>query len=110
MDKWAKSVDVICYGDLTTFPTRKIARDFYFSGMCGTEGAERNRYTDIVIGLESTDNKMVHDGESSEKNPIVYFVSKFKGDYCGERKRIEKPMPYNEYIHQQKLKDKDRER
>lgn len=96
--KWDRPVDVICGEDLTAFPTRKIARDFFFEGMCATEGSERDRYTAIFIGLEETDAKMVHDGEAWEDNPCIRSVSHFKGDHIGDRKQFDKPTTYNSYV------------
>lgn len=97
-NKWNDPVDVICSEDLTTFPTRQIARDFFFEGMCATEGSEQARYTAIFIGLEETDAKMVHDGESWEENPRIRSVSQFKGDHIGNRQPLDKPMTYSNYM------------
>lgn len=85
VSKWDNPVDVVLDGELTTFPTRKIARDFFFEAICGTEGSELDQYTVIFLGLEETDRKMVHDGESPEENPTIRSVCKFKGDHIGDR-------------------------
>jgi len=97
-NKWDNPVDVVCDEELTTFPTRRIARDFFFEGMCGTEGSERARYTAIFIALEKTDGKMVHDGEPREDNPRIRGVCRFKGDHIGDRQLLDKPTKYNSYI------------
>jgi hypothetical protein len=96
--KWDSPVDVVCQEDLTTFPTRKIARDFFFEGMCATEGSEQSRYTAIFIGLEETDGKMVHDGESQEEDPRIRSVSRFKGDHIGDRQLLDKLTTYSGYM------------
>lgn len=96
--KWDSPVDVICGEDLTTFPTRKIARDFFFEGMCATEGSECDRYTAIFISLEESDAKMVHDGDMRDENPHIRSVSRFLGDHIGDRQLLDKPATYNSYI------------
>ena len=98
MDKWAKPVDVISYGELTTFQTRKMAKDFFFECMCGTDGSEKEGYSNIVIGLESTNDNMVHDGGFGEANPLVYSIGEFKGTHIEVVKKLEKPMPYKNYL------------
>jgi hypothetical protein len=98
MDKWNLPVDVICDGELTTFKTRKIARDFFYECMLGTDGSERDRYTNIFIDLEETDKNMVHDGETWEKNPKIRGIGVFKGDHIGDSERFVKPITYSKYI------------
>jgi hypothetical protein len=97
-NKWDSPVDVVCQEDLTTFPTRRVARDFFFEGMCATDGAERDRYTAIFIGLVETDGKMVHDGETWEEDPCIRSVSRFKGDHIGDRQLLDEPTTYNGYV------------
>ena len=101
-NKWDKPVDVVCGEDLTTFPTRKIARDFFFESMCATEGSERDRYTTIFTGLEESDRKMVHDGEPWDENPRIMGICRFKGDHIGDRQRLDKPTTYSAYVDSKK--------
>ena len=100
--KWDNPVDVVCGEELTTFPTRKIARDFFFEGMCATEGSERDRYTAIFISLEESDAKMVHDGDPREEDPLIRGVCRFKGDHIGDRQRFDQPTTYNSYMDSKK--------
>ena len=92
--KWSNPVDVVCNGCLTTFPTRRVARDFFFEGICETEGSEQARYAEIFIDLEETDARMV----SNEKNPCVYRIADFLGDRIGDTKRLDEPIMYDNYI------------
>lgn len=101
VSKWDNPVDVVCAGGLTTFPTRKIARDFFLEGICRTEGSERDRYMAIFIGLEEPDRKMVHDGEPQEEDPRIHSVCQFNGNHIGERHWLDKPTTYNSYIDSQ---------
>ena len=102
MDKWIQPVDVISSGELTTFKTRKIARDFFYACMLGTDGSERDGYTNIFAELEETAKKMVHDEESWDKNPTISSIGKFNGEYIEEQERLEKPMTYTDYLRQKK--------
>ena len=45
------SVKITCYGETKVWDTRKNAADFFFQGMCETEGSECERYTKIYAGL-----------------------------------------------------------
>jgi len=101
VSKWDNPVDIVCNGGLTTFPTRKIARDFFLEGICGTEGSERDRYMAIFIGLEEPDRKMVHDGEPQEEDPRIHSICQFKDDHIGDRRWLDKPTTYNSYIDSQ---------
>jgi len=102
MNKWDQPVDVICSEDLTPFATRRIARDFFYAGMLGTDGSERDRYVNIFTALEETDDKMVHDGVYGGKIPVIRGISKFVGDRIVEVKRFEEPITYHDYVSQQK--------
>lgn len=44
-------VFTVCYNRLSIFPTRKSAIDFYKECMYGSEGSERERYTNIYLDL-----------------------------------------------------------
>lgn len=45
------TVDVICYGERTTWSSRDEAMNFYLTGMIMTDGSERERYADIYSEL-----------------------------------------------------------
>ena len=44
-------VTVICYGQEEYWESRKDALDFYMEGVRVCDGAERNRYMNVVLGL-----------------------------------------------------------
>ena len=44
---------ITCYGETTAWASRKTAKEFYIQGMLACEGSERERYTNIFLGLES---------------------------------------------------------
>lgn len=46
-------VNVTCYGKMKTFPSRHAAIDFFWDCIAGTEGAERERYLDILLRLRN---------------------------------------------------------
>ena len=57
-------VTVTCYGT-TTKMSREAAMKKYFEGMLFCEGSERNRYTNIYIGLKCGYKKVDDDGNYS---------------------------------------------
>ena len=45
------SVTVVCYGKTETWEDREEAKQFYLQAIAGTEGSERERYTNIYCAL-----------------------------------------------------------
>ena len=45
------TVRTICYGEERVWPSRKEAMDFFWQGVCATEGSEQNRYLTIYQKL-----------------------------------------------------------
>ena len=43
----------ICYGHREYWRSRKEAADYFFEGLCATEGSERDRYSQIYVQLVS---------------------------------------------------------
>lgn len=58
-----KSVKVLCYGEVTEYATRKEAISHFRQAMSCSEGAERERYTNIYLDLIETDDNFVYDYE-----------------------------------------------
>lgn len=54
------AVLVTCYGKTNEFPSREAAEDFYWQCVEASEGAERDRYVNILIALRKG-QKIVHD-------------------------------------------------
>lgn len=52
---------VICYNQIEVWQSRSMAKDFYLEAMCACEGAERDRYTDVLLDLMAG-KKVCHDG------------------------------------------------
>ena len=42
---------VICYNQAEVWSRREDAQAFYLEAMCACEGAERDRYTDVLLDL-----------------------------------------------------------
>jgi len=60
----ARTITIICYNQIETWHSRKNALKFFRDCARNCEGAERERYTNIVWDLE--DKKSIcHDGSSS---------------------------------------------
>lgn len=77
-NKMNMPVDVICYGQKTHFNTRLGAASYYRDCMRGSEGAERERYTNIFFALTEGDASVVSDGSSERKvteNPTRYTLA-----------------------------------
>lgn len=92
-----KTVDVICSNELTTFPDRKTAIKFFYECMTSSEGAERERYTNIYIALTSSKSKMVHDEDYIDE-PYITRIGTFVGDHCTTIEQLPKGMTYKEYL------------
>lgn len=90
-------VDVINYNSLTTFLDRKTAIKFYYDCMLMSDGAERDRYTNIYLSLTSTKDKIVSDEDDIDNN-MIYRINKFVGDHCEEQQELPKAMTYKQYL------------
>lgn len=55
-------VVTVCYGERKEWDTRAEAIQFFTEAMAGSEGSERERYTNIVLALEAGE-KEATDGE-----------------------------------------------
>ena len=51
--KCSDPVLITCYGKTEAWASRETAKDFFIEGMMACEGSERERYTNIFLGLES---------------------------------------------------------
>lgn len=47
-----EQVTTVCYGQKQTWQSRKEAKNFFFSAMLESDGAEQNRYAAILSKLE----------------------------------------------------------
>lgn len=56
-------VEVFCYGKIRRFNSRQQAINFYKICQENSEGAERERYTNILCDLLWTTEKVVYDFE-----------------------------------------------
>lgn len=66
-----KTIKTYCYGKLRQFKTRKQARMFYQMGVYSSEGAERDRYVDILAMLDAgKDIAFDCDGIPAEKPKV----------------------------------------
>ena len=66
-----KPVKVLCYRQVTEYPTRQEAIDEFRSGMMCSEGSERERYTNIYLSLINTDKDFVYDDVDDYNDYIV---------------------------------------
>ena len=91
----SNSVEVICYGTLTRFKSRKIAREFYLECMLCSEGSEHERYSKIVGQIMSSgnDTKLFYD----EDDLMIKSIGKFEDGYVKDKITLDKWMTYNEY-------------
>ena len=46
-----KTVKTICYGEERVWESRKAAMDFFFEAMMGSDGSEKQRYTNVYTKL-----------------------------------------------------------
>ena len=46
-----KTVKTICYGEEKIWDSRKAAMDFFFDAMMGSDGSEKQRYTNVYMKL-----------------------------------------------------------
>lgn len=51
----------VCYNQATVWQDRSMAAQFYLEAMCACEGCERERYTDVLLGIMAG-NAVCHDG------------------------------------------------
>ena len=47
-----KTVKTICYGEEKIWDSRKAAMDFFFDAMMGSDGSEKQRYTNVYMKLQ----------------------------------------------------------
>lgn len=52
---------VICYNQAEVWRSRSMAAAFYLEAMCACDGAERERYTDVLLDLMAG-KAIAHDG------------------------------------------------
>lgn len=71
-----KPVKVLCYRQVTEYPTRQEAIDEFRSGMMCSEGSERERYTNIYLSLINTDKDFVYDDVDDYNDYIVKHSKK----------------------------------
>lgn len=45
-------ITTVCYGKEDTWETKGAAEQFFLQAMMGSDGSERNRYTNIYIKLQ----------------------------------------------------------
>ena len=45
-------ITTVCYGKEDTWETKEAAEQFFLQAMMGSDGSERNRYTNIYIKLQ----------------------------------------------------------
>ena len=45
-------ITTVCYGKKESWKTREEAEQFFLQAMMGTDGSERERYTNIYIKLQ----------------------------------------------------------
>lgn len=102
LSKWNLPVDVVCYNNLTTFKTRKQAKNFFYHCSLCSEGSERERYVNIFLQLESTNNKMVDD--EYNKNPTIFSRSEYNGNYLTNKEYFDNHITYKKYLELQKEK------
>lgn len=68
-------IKILNYGEVKEFKTREQALKFYTECMCATEGAEKERYSNIVGDLINTNKDFIYDDEEEyweyiEKNNL----------------------------------------
>ena len=49
--KKLKTVKTICYGEEQIWDSRKAAMDYFFNAMMGSDGSEKERYTNVYTKL-----------------------------------------------------------
>ena len=97
--KQDKPVKVLCYGQVTEYPTRQEAIKEFLNGMYSSEGSERERYTNIYLDLVHTDKDFVYDFEDEyedykSKHSEIKEEAKSQGDiikYNGYIAEIDEP-------------------
>lgn len=86
------AVKVLNYGEVKEFNTRQEAIDFYRDCVYGSEGAERDRYVNILMDLQDTDNDFVYDDEYEYQRYIGADPEKEM------QKQLDKEALVDEYI------------
>lgn len=54
-------VVVVCYNQAEVWQNREMAAAFYLEAMCACEGAERDRYTEVLLDIMAGKD-ICHDG------------------------------------------------
>lgn len=54
-------VVVVCYNQAEVWQSREMAASFYLEAMCACEGAERDRYTEVLLDIMAG-KTVCHDG------------------------------------------------
>lgn len=85
-----KPVKVLCYRQVTEYPTRQEAINEFRSGMMSSEGSERERYTNIYLSLINTDKDFVYD-DVDDYNDYIVKQSK-KEDVNSDKKDDDKEL------------------
>lgn len=52
---------VLCYNGAEVWQSRELAAEFYLEAMCACEGAERERYTNVLLDIMAG-KTLCHDG------------------------------------------------
>lgn len=47
-----EKIETVCYGKKDEWESRKAAEQFFLQAMLGSDGSERDRYTNIYIKLQ----------------------------------------------------------
>lgn len=68
--KMTDPVQVKCYGKWDSYKTRKAAMDFYFECMLGSEGCERDRYTNVYCKLKEGFRKCTDDLDTTSEDEM----------------------------------------
>lgn len=74
------SIKVLIYGEIKRFETKEKAINFFKNCQANSEGAEQERYTNILIDLESIDKEYYYDYED-EFNLFLDNLLELKFDY-----------------------------
>ena len=56
-------IKILCYGKISEYDNRKKAIDFFRECQICSEGAEQERYTNILMDLIFTDSTFIYDDE-----------------------------------------------
>lgn len=94
-------VTVICYNRPITYKSRQDAIDFYKEAFWGTEGAEQERYSNVLFGLMYTDKDTVTDQEDDSD----YYKTEEKKSNKKSKKKVLYQKVAEGYIRNKNLKE-----